>query len=165
MRVRRRAECLIDISRRVLAREIVEIARDPERRARGPSNGSLSAYSSVELIELKRIVAGAGIRNRSRRVKRGAALPARRAEQTNNRTEGEGVWLGGRESLLPFWGTPRKTTNCRATLWIATIERFLILALACVRSLPFSVFSGAMTLGMSLATIVSRGSLGGTQPS
>jgi hypothetical protein len=72
--------------------------------------------------------------------------------------------MGGRESLPPFPETSTETTNCRPVLLIATIWRFLILALACFRSLPFSDSSGAMTLEMTLAERL-RVSLVGIQPS
>jgi hypothetical protein len=73
-------------------------------------------------------------------------------------------WLGGRDSLPLLSETPIRTPNYRATLSSATIWRFLILAMARVRSLWFSDSSGAMTLEMSLAASVSRGSVVGLSP-
>ena len=68
------------------------------------------------------------------------------------------TWLGGRESLPQPSETPTKTGVFSPTRVMSANQRFRIPSSAAVRLLLFSDFANAMTLEMTLAPNVSRGS-------
>ena len=70
--------------------------------------------------------------------------------QPNDRAEGEGVWLGGRESFRVFQETPMKTGDFRVNLMAPAIWLFRIPSDSFVCLRPFSDFPIAMTLEMTL---------------